>query len=132
MRTNRVQEVRRAHNLTRVEFAARLGVTARAVSYWETGARPVSATLLRALDTGTIALNAPSGNLIRRARRIVNLKQREAATLLGVAGRYWQDWESERVPMPALKWALFLKLVRLPADMTLDYDPLKQTKGLYR
>jgi DNA-binding transcriptional regulator YiaG len=118
--------------VSRRDFSRLLGVDRSTIDRWETGsAKPKPATL-RAVLSGTIGHEVPSPDLIRRARRLARLKQREAATLLEMTRPHWQAWESGLTPMPALKWALFLKLAGLPADLTLDYDPLQKTKGLYR
>jgi DNA-binding transcriptional regulator YiaG len=124
--------IRLGYGLKRAQFARACSVTVQTVGNWDCGRTEPDPATLHALRLGLFGTVAPSGNLIRRARRIAHMKQRQAAALLGVAGRYWQDWESGRVPMPALKWALFLKLAKLPDPFTLDYNPLQSTKGLYR
>lgn len=125
--------LRLGYGMRRAQFARAIGVTYHTVANWENGrSRPGLATL-RALRAGLIApLGYPSCDLMRRARRIAHLTQREAATLVAMPQRAWQDCESGRHRLPALKWALFLRLAGLPADFSLDYDPMRRTKGLYR
>lgn len=127
-----ILNARLGYGLSRRRFAERLGVCYGTVWYWEAGQSRMSATTWAAIRAGVLAVSVPSPDLIRRARRLAHLTQREAATLVGTPQRHWQDCESGRVRMPALKWALFLRLTKLPADLTLDYDPMRSTRGLYR
>lgn len=125
--------IRLGYDMSRAQFARAVGVCWWTVANWDRGVTQPDHAVLHALRLGLIAPHgSPSGDLMRRARRLVHLTQREAATLLATPQRHWGDWESGRARMPALKWALFLRLAKLPADLTFDYDPLQSTKGLYR
>jgi len=127
-----ILNARLGYGLSRAQFAQRLDVDRKTVWNWEAGRTPMARTTWAAIRAGLLAVSVPTPNLMRRARRLAHLTQRQAATLVGTPQRHWGDWESGRARMPALKWALFLKLAGLPADLTLDYDPLQKTKGLYR
>lgn len=130
--SSEILNARLGYGLSRAQFAERLGVNRATVWYWESGHSRMSATTWAAIRAGCLAVSEPSGDLMRRARRIAHLTQRQAATLIETPQRHWQDCESGRVRMPALKWALFLQRARLPANFTVDYDPMRSTRGLYR
>jgi DNA-binding transcriptional regulator YiaG len=50
---------------------------------------------------------SPTGAEIKRRRLAAGLSRRDAAALIGVAYRTWQDWEIGTTQMRAAWWELF-------------------------
>jgi DNA-binding transcriptional regulator YiaG len=50
-------------------------------------------------------IRAPRPATIRKARHRLGLTQTEAGFVINAKLRTWQDWESGRRNMPAIKWA---------------------------
>ena len=118
---------------TQAEMARQLGVTRRAVEYWESGQVRMPLATWRALTTrcassGTV----PSPAAFKRARRLLRLTRAAASARVGIANRTWDQWEDGERTCPAAKWALVLHTLNLPPDFTEHYDPLKGASSVYR
>lgn len=103
--TTGVRTWRVAHGLSQAALAARLDVSVRTVSSWETHVRGISAKAharLMAL-AGVEALDWWELNSFQRVRHMHGWSRAEAARQLGVSAHRFEEWESGRIVAPL--WA---------------------------